>query len=138
MTNDLALLNGSSVRTMSSLKNNTVEEKKALYNATEKANFMLKDCVNKEINLMNVYIEEREKDEINQETGEIRKDLKYRIILFDDKNVSYVTGSYGIANSLAKIFQLFGKPEEWSEPIPVKVVNKTLKDNKTSLSLEIL
>ena len=111
----------------------TIEDKKELYNALEKCDLLLKDVVNQEINIKDVYIEKYEK--LDNETGEVK--TKFRTILFDVDGTSYATGSYGIANAIEKMILIFGKPT-WEDGIKVKVENKKLDGNRTSLTLTLV
>lgn len=113
-------------------KNN--EYKKNLFNALEKADVLLIDVVGTEINLANVYIHRYGK--LNDETGEV--EAKVRIILFDENGTSYATSSFGIFNIIGRIFEIFGTPDTWSEPLKVKVIKKEIKNNKKMLSLELI
>ena len=57
----------------------TEKEKKELFNALESCDALLNDCVGQEIEIQDLYIEE--KQVIDEETGELK--TKYRTILFD-------------------------------------------------------
>ena len=110
------------------------EEKKKLFNALEKADVLLNDVVGTEFELANVYIHKY--DKINEETGEVEQ--KVRIILFDSEGKSYACGSFGIFNILGRMFEVFGTPNTWEEPLKVRVIKKDIKDNKKMLSLEVI
>ena len=113
-------------------KNN--EDKKNLFNSLEKADALLIDVVGTEINLANVYIHRY--DKLNDKTGELES--KVRIILFDENGTSYATGSFGIFNIIGRIFEVFGTPDKWSEPLKVKVIKKDIENNRKMLSLELI
>lgn len=112
----------------------TTEEKKKLFNALEQCDELIKDKLGTEIVLSNVYIECR------QGFDETKNSVvpKYRTILFDDKNVSYVTGSYGVYNAVKRILEIYGNPQNWSEEVKVKFIEKNIGNNKKSLSLELI
>lgn len=112
----------------------TNEERKYLFNALEQADVLLNDVVGTEFELKDVYIHKYEK--INEETGEVEP--KVRIILFDTEGKSYACGSFGIFNILRRIFEVFGTPDRWEQPLKVRVTKKDIKDNKKMLSLELL
>ena len=111
----------------------SIEEKKELFNALEKCDLLLKDVVGQEINVKDVYIEKY--DKVDEETGEVR--TKFRTILFDVNGTSYATGSYGIANVIEKMIMVFGKPT-WENGIPVRVEQKKIDNNRTSLTLTLI
>ena len=110
------------------------EERKNLFNALEKADVLLNDVVGTEFNLKDVYLHKYTK--LNEETGEVEN--KCRVLLFDDNGQTYATGSFGIFNIIGRIFEVFGTPDEWEEPLRVKVIKKEIGNNKKMLSLEIM
>lgn len=112
----------------------TTEEKKHLFNALESADVLLMDVVGTEFNLKDVYLNRYER--LNNDTGEYED--KVRIILFDEEGKTYASGSFGIFNTLRRIFEVFGTPEKWSEPLKVKVVQKSIDNTKKILSLELI
>lgn len=112
-----------------SLKPTNIEEGKKLYNALEECDFLLSDCINKEISIKDVYIERYEKVD---DEGEVK--TKYRTIILDIDGKSYATGSYGVYNSIVKLCEIFGLPT-WNEGLKVKVSQRKLKDGKQSLTL---
>lgn len=112
----------------------TEEEKKEMFNALESCDVLLNDCVNNEIELKDIYIEERQV--VDKKTGEIK--TKFRTILFDVNGQTYATGSYGIYNILSKIVKIYGLPDTWEKPLKVKVAKKPIKDGKSSLTLLLI
>ena len=110
------------------------KEKKELFNALESCDALLNDCVGQEINIKDMYVEE--KQVIDDETGEIK--TKYRTILFDENGQTYATGSYVIYNVLKKIVQIYGLPESWEKPLKVKVAKRPIGNGKQSLTLTLM
>lgn len=119
-------------RVFSSKKTDTIEDKKALFNALEECDFLLNDCVNKEITIKDFYIEEYEN--VN-ESGEVVN--KYRTIIFDTDGKTYATGAYGIYNSIKKLIMVYGYPT-YEKGVKVQITKKKTKNNKESLSLKLL
>ena len=105
-----------------------------MFNALESCDILLNDCVNNEIELKDIYIEERQV--VDKETGEVK--TKFRTILFDVNGQTYATGSYGIYNILSKIVKIYGLPDTWEKPLKVKVAKKPIKDGKSSLTLLLI
>lgn len=136
MNNEL-MLNNNNLNIYSSIKANTVEEKKNVYNALEKCDVLLNDIVGTEINVKDFYIEERHKEEVNEETGEVKSVVKYRTILFDTDGKTYATGSYGVYNALRRICLVYGEPT-WTEGVMVKVEKKPIGNGKTQLTLVLV
>ena len=131
--NELTLFNGNVGAIYCSKEAKTDEEKKDLFNALESCDALLNDCVGQEINLKDVYCEEKEV--LDEETGETRK--KYRTIHFDVSGQTYATGSYGIFNIMKKIFAIYGMPT-WENGIKVKVTKRPIGNGKTSLTLTLV
>lgn len=136
MKNEI-MLNNSDLKIYSSVKANTVEEKKAVYNALEKCDVLLNDIVGTEINIKDFYIEERQREEEDESTGEVKQITKYRTILFDMDGKTYATGSYGVYNALRRICMVYGEPT-WTEGVVVKVDKKPMGNGKTQLTLVLV
>lgn len=103
-------------------KASTAAEKKALFNATSNPDNKLKDFINTPIAVKDVYIEAIEVT--NEETGEVGK--APRVILIDDKGVSYSCVSVGVYNTLKRMFTMCGTPDTWDKPMTVvpKLIGK--------------
>ena len=134
MSNELSLFTGSENQYYCSKKAETKKEKIELFNALEKCDVLLNDCVGQEIEIKDIYCEA--KQVVDEETGELK--TKFRSIIFDKNGQTYATGSYGIFNIIAKIIKSFGYPTEWKEPLKVKVAKRPLNDGKQALTLEVL
>ena len=131
--NELILFTGASNRVFCSkvAKNDT--EKKELFNALESCDVLLNDCVGQEIEMKDLYIEEKN---IVDENGEQK--IKYRTIIFDANGQTYATGSYGIYNVLKKIITIYGLPNTWEQPLKVKVEKRAIGNGKQSLTLQLI
>ena len=112
----------------------TEKEKKKLFNALETCDALLNDCVGQEIEIQDIYVEE--KQVIDEETGELK--TKFRTIIFDKSGQTYATGSYGIFNVLKKIVSIYGLPTSWKNPLKVKVTKRPIGNGKQSLTLVIM
>ena len=66
--NELTLFNGNVGAVYCSKQTKSTEEKKELFNALENCDALLNDCVGQEINIKDVYCEEKEV--IDDESGE--------------------------------------------------------------------
>ena len=131
---ELTLFSGIKQNVYCSKVAETEKEKKELFNALESCDALLNDCVGQEINIKDIYVEE--KQVIDDETGEIK--TKYRTILFDENGQTYATGSYGIYNILKKIVQIYGLTENWEKPLKVKVAKRPIGNGKQSLTLTLV
>lgn len=115
----------------SSLKADTDEEKASLFNAINNPEKRLADCINMTIKAKDLYIEVV--NCTNEETGEIT--ACPRIVIIDDKGVSYQAVSLGIYSALKKVIQIFGTPT-WEKPIKLEVKQVT-KGTRKMLTLNI-
>ena len=131
---ELTLFSGIKQNVYCSKVAETEKEKKELFNALESCDALLNDCVGQEIDIKDIYVEE--KQVIDDATGEIK--IKYRTILFDENGQTYATGSYGIYNILKKIVQIYGLPESWEKPLKVKVAKRPIGNGKQSLTLTLM
>ena len=131
---ELTLFSGIKQNVYCSKVAETEKEKKELFNALESCDALLNDCVGQEIDIKDMYVEE--KQVMDDETGEIK--TKYRTILFDENGQTYATGSYGIYNILKKIVQIYGLPETWEKPLKVKVAKRPIGNGKQSLTLTLM
>ena len=132
--NELTLFSGVKNNMYCSIVADTEESKKQLFNALETCDVLLNDCVGEEIELKDIYVEEKEI--VIEETGEVKP--KYRTILFDVNGQTYATGSYGIYNIIKKIVSIYGLPTTWENPIKVKVAKKPIGNGKQSLTLTLV
>ena len=115
----------------SSLKAESDEEKANLFNAINNPEKRLADCINMTIKAKDLYIEVV--NCTNEETGEIT--ACPRIVIIDDKGVSYQAVSLGIYSALKKVIQIFGAPT-WEKPISLAVKQIT-KGTRKMLTLNI-
>lgn len=137
MKNELSIVENEKRRMYCSMDMNDVENKKKFLNGTENADYRLSDCLNNEIEIEDVYIEENIKTETDEKTGEVKEYPKYRTIIWDNEGRTYATGSYGIFNILQKIFFVYGEPNTWTSPLKVKVTKKNVND-KQMFTLEVI
>ena len=131
---ELTLFSGIKQNVYCSKLAETETEKKELFNALESCDALLNDCVGQEINIKDIYVEE--KQVVDNETGEIK--TKFRTIIFDESGQTYATGSYGIYNILKKIVQIYGLPETWEKALKVKVAKRPIGNGKQSLTLTLM
>lgn len=132
--NEISLFSGLKANIYCSKEAESEKEKKELFNALETCDALLNDCVGQEIEIQDIYVEE--KQFIDDETGELK--TKYRTIIFDVSGQTYATGSYGIFNVLKKIIGIYGLPTEWKAPLKVKVAKRPIGNGKQSLTLTIM
>ena len=112
---ELTLLSNVKTKMYCSKKVEKEEDKKDLFNALETCDALLNDCVGQEIEIKDIYCEEKEV--VDDESGELKN--KYRTIIFDKNGQTYATGSYGIYNVVRKLISIYGYPT-WEDGIKVK------------------
>lgn len=115
-----------------SMKAETREEKASMYNAMNNPDKRLADCINMQIKAKDLYIEIV--NCTNEETGEVN--ACPRIVIIDEKGVSYQAVSIGIYSALKKAIQVFGAPT-WDEPVTLEVKQIT-KGSKKMLTLNVV
>lgn len=115
-----------------SMKAETKDEKAALYNAMNNPDKRIGDCINMTIAARDLYIEVV--NCTNEETGEVT--ACPRIVIIDDKGVSYQAVSIGIYSALKKVIQVFGAPT-WDEPVKLEVKQIT-KGSRKMLTLNVV
>ena len=115
----------------SSLSATTDEEKADLFNAINNPEKRLADCINMTIMAKDLFIEVV--NCTNEESGEVT--ACPRIVIIDDKGVSYQAVSLGIYSALKKVIQIFGAPT-WANPIALEVKQVT-KGTRKMLTLNI-
>lgn len=117
-----------------SMKAETLDDKKAIFNAMGKCDFRLSDCLNKTINLKDVIAQRY--TSVDAETGEVTE--KIRTIFIDTEGVTYASASKGLFNSLKKVFALIGMPNTWAEPIALQVVETTTKQGFKTFEIKLV
>lgn len=110
------------------------EEKAFLYNAQNNTPNKVKDCIGETINLKHVYVEAVHLT--NKETGEVQ--AAPRIVLIDENLNSFQCVSIGIYSAIKKIFGIYGTPDKWEKPLPIKIklINKSA--DRSILTIDIV
>lgn len=109
----------------------TDEAKAQMFNAMNNPDKRLSDCINMVIKAKDLYIEIV--NCTNEQTGETTPCP--RIVLVDEKGVSYQCVSVGIYSALKKVIQVFGAPT-WEKPIPL-MVKQVTKGERKMLTLNV-
>lgn len=104
-----------------SLSMNTDEEKKKIFNATNRADASLRECINMPIEMTGLYIEpvEFESKDDDGRVIEGKTQLSPRMIIFDKAGKSYGCCSMGAYNSIKRIVSMYGLPDTWNKPITI-------------------
>lgn len=113
----------------------TMKSKAAIFNAVNSPEKRVSDCIGDVINLKDIVAHPVKL--VDEKTGELLETM--RMVLISDAGVGYEAVSTGLVNAVQRILQIFGQPESWTEPIPVKVVQKGTRNgnNKvTTLKIE--
>lgn len=104
----------------------------AFYNAVTNPTGKLKEHINETLNLVHVSVEPIE---VKREDG--ITNIAPRIVLVTDAGESYSCVSVGVYAALKRIFSLFGTPDTWSNPLPIKPVLQATKKGQV-LSIQLV
>lgn len=104
----------------------------AFYNAVTNPTGKLKEHINETLNLVHVSIEPIE---LKREDG--TTNIAPRIVLVTDAGESYSCVSVGVYEALKRIFSLFGTPDTWTNPLPIKPVLQATKKGQV-LSIQLV
>lgn len=131
ITNELSEFKGNS-KQVTTIKGDTIEEKKKLYNAIQQCDVRLNDIVGQKIKVKDFLIREYEKKDLD-ENGNHR--IGHTTILFDEQGKTYVTASNYFFNAFVQVLSTVGNLET---PIEIKIVKKPTKSGTESLGLQWL
>lgn len=95
----------------------TTEDKKAFYNATQNPAHKISEFIDKSITIRDVYMEKA--TYVDEDTGIVTDGVKTVIITPEGEGI--LAQSMGVARSLYALFDIFGLPSEWEEPLTVIV-----------------
>ena len=115
-----------------SLAATTTAEKKTVFNAVSNPSEKLSKYINKEVTFSNVSMtstEIMERDDNGEPTGVVNRTVKTVLITPDGKGI--LSTSMGVARSLFDMFQIFGTPESWTEPMTCIVRQVEIGKNRT-------
>lgn len=104
----------------------------AFYNAVTNPTGKLKEHINETLNLVHVSVEPIE---VKSEDG--TTNIAPRIVLVTDAGESYSCVSVGVYAALKRIFSLFGTPDTWKNPMPIKPVLQATKKGQV-LSIQLV
>lgn len=94
----------------------TTAEKKVFFNAVQNPSSKVADYINKEITIKDIYME---KAFYEDGDGGMTEGVKTVIITPEGEGI--LANSNGVAKSIFALFDIFGMPGEWEEPITVVV-----------------
>lgn len=121
-----------------------IQDKKQLFNLESKVDFLLNDCEGEMIRvkgvLLKIYKKPMKEPIINEETGEIEKDIETTMscVLVDDAGKSYATGSKMFAIQLMRYIQNWGMAE-FEEGLEIKIIRKKIQNsNNKALGFELV
>lgn len=114
-----------------SIKADSFDEKAKVYNALNSPDKKLSEMINIVIEVKDIVAHEVQL--VNEETGLVTNCL--RTILVGADGTTYNAVSQGVANSLTRIFQIFGEPSTWEKPIKVKPVQKVTNNGTNKVTI---
>lgn len=130
--NSLSIFKGTG-KVFTSLKSESIEDKKKIYNASKSCDVFLKDIKGQEIEIKDVFITEYTKKDLD-ENGNPR--IGHKTILFGTDGKTYVTCSNYFFNSLAQILSAYNG--QITNPIKIKIVGVQTKGAGEALGCEWL
>lgn len=121
-----------------------IMDKKKIFNLNSNVDNLLNDCVGEIIRVKEIlikrYLKPMKEPVIDEETGEVLKDkeLTMSVVIVDDNNLSYATGSKVFGIQLMQYLQMFGSKEGF-EPFEIKIVKKQIKNSSNkALGFELV
>lgn len=142
MANELMNANGNAIMAVNEVMETGVgyssmnvqdhDQAVAFYNAVTNPTGKLKEHINEMLNLVHVSVEPIE---VKREDG--TTNIAPRIVLVTDTGESYSCVSVGVYGALKRIFSLFGTPDTWKNPLPIKPVLQATKKGQV-LSIQLV
>lgn len=130
--NGLSIFKGTG-KVFTTLKSESIDDKKKIYNASKSCDVFLKDIKGQEIEVKDAFITEYEKKDLD-DNGNPR--IGHKTILFGTDGKTYVTCSNYFFNSFAQILSAYNG--QISEPIKIKIVGVSTKGAGEALGCEWL
>lgn len=115
------LMGGEALQAVCSIDAVDPETKAIVFNAANNPDHKVKDFVNRQINVKDVYAEIIEI--ASEETGEITK--VPRIVLIDADGLAFECVSVGMYSAIRKLVAIYGAPT-WEPPLTVTVKQKSV------------
>jgi electron transfer flavoprotein alpha subunit len=119
-------------QTFCSLIPKTEEEQDILFTAMNCPENRIKDCINMEIEIKDIYAEVVQCT--NEKTG--KKESAPRIVLIDTEGQAYQAVSVGMYSALKKVFTSFGTPDTWKAPKKFRVRQISKSADRSILTLD--
>lgn len=132
MENNQLMVTTANGKVFTTVKAETKEDKKKLYNALQNCDVMIKDIPGQEITFNGIYVNEYQKSEL-KEDGTPR--IGHKTILFGTDGKTYITTSNYFFNSISQILGANGGVSE-SDPITIKIVKKPTKGQGEAIAAE--
>ena len=123
MENNELMVTSANGKVFSTIKAETKEDKKKLYNALQNCDVMIKDIPGQQITFDGVYINEYQKSELKDD-GTQR--IGHKTILFGTDGKTYITTSNYFFNSISQIIAANAGVSK-DDPLTIKIVKKATK-----------
>lgn len=132
MENNQLMVTSANGKVFTTVKAETKEDKKKLYNALQNCDVMIKDIPGQEITFDGIYVNEYQKTEL-KEDGTPR--VGHKTILFGTDGKTYITTSNYFFNSISQILGANGGVSK-DDPITIKIVKKATKGQGEAIAAE--
>lgn len=126
MENNQLMVNSANGKVFSTIKAETKEDKKKLYNALQNCDVMIKDIPGQQITFDGIYINEYQKAELKEDST---PRIGHKTILFGTDGKTYITTSNYFFNSISQIIAANGGVSK-EDPLTIKITKKATKNGK--------
>lgn len=110
----------------------SLDGKMALYNAMQTSD-KVDDHLNEPLHVTNVLAQAIEV--VNQENGELNQST--RVVIHSEEG-DFAAASPTLARAFGNLFAIFGTPDKWDKPIPLKVTEKKSRRGYKFFDLELV
>ncbi len=116
------------------INDGSIESKSKVFNAMGDTDYALGDKLNETINMVDFLVHSVTMED--DRTGELVN--ASRCVIIDDKGKSYGTVSTGVKSSILKIFQTFGNPNTWTNPLPIQAFEKKGRKGYKFIAIKVV
>lgn len=132
MENNQLMVTSANGKVFTTVKAETKEDKKKLYNALQNCDVMIKDIKGQQITFDGIYVNEYQKTDL-KEDGTPR--IGHKTILFGTDGKTYITTSNYFFNSISQILAANGGVSK-DDPLTIKIVARQTKGQGEAIAAE--
>lgn len=132
----LSGLNDISTSIFTTVKGETLEDRKRVFNAIQSAE-RVADHLGKVIKIKDIVVQRVEISSTDEADGSVTTDVAPRVIFLADDGKAYVGLSNGLLRSAENILGVLGDPSTWGEPLAVKFAEKRGRNGFRFMTLDL-